>query len=78
MDQTTALQIALDLPEVQKLIPSGMCEILKFHVEPGFRATLVLREASLPPTDSNSPSTDNTNRTADNTSSRQTRTTKEN
>jgi phage antirepressor YoqD-like protein len=61
MDETTAIQIALDVPQVQQLIPSGNCEVIKFLVEPGFRAILQIRE-----TDSNNPTTDNTNN--DNTS----------
>lgn len=59
MDEGTALQIALDLPEVQKLVPSGQCEIQRFNVEPGFRAVLSLKEKASPndaspPSDSSS------------------------
>lgn len=48
MDPTTALQIVLDLPEVQKLVSSGHIEIVRFHVEPGYRATIVIKEKNLP------------------------------
>jgi hypothetical protein len=58
LDQQTALQIALDLPDVQKLIPSGECQVLSFKVEPGFRALLSIREKKLPAT-TEDPRTDN-------------------
>jgi len=44
MDEATAVQVALDLPAVRKLIPSGEYEVLYYSVEPGFRATLGLQE----------------------------------
>lgn len=57
MDEATAVQIALDQPNVRKLIPA-QCEVSSFTIEPSFRAVLSLREKR-PNNDANPPNNTN-------------------
>jgi len=43
LDKTVALEIALDQPEVKKLVGDKKAEVSYLSVDPGFRATVVIK-----------------------------------